>query len=261
MVRGLSNFPTLRDKFRDLMDRLAEKRTIPMVQTQLPLIADLQTETWWATATISQLEQVRLDLRDLIQFIDRQQQAVVYTDFTDQLGDLIERNVPQKTSGFSPYQYRRTVEAYIRANQDFVAITKLRRNLPLTETDLNELERMLFSAPELERKERFQAVYGPDISLKRFIRELVGLDRAAAKQSFSRYIENANLTANQIRFVDTLIDYLTQNGIMDPGLLYESPFTDIHTKGLDGIFDDTDADGIVSIVRSFNEVVDVKFGA
>jgi type I restriction enzyme R subunit len=50
------------------------------------------------------------------------------------------------------------------------------------------------------------------------------------------YLDNKTLTANQIRFIDFIIDYLTQNGVMEPGLLYESPFTDFSVAGLDGVF-------------------------
>ena len=98
------------------------------------------------------------------------------------------------------------------------------------------------------------------MSLKLFIRKLVGLDRNAAKQAFAQYLEGGNFSANQIRFVETIIDYLTQNGVMDPGLLYEPPFTDLHHQGLDGVFEDDDADQIVALLHSFNETVGV-FGA
>ena len=52
-------------------------------------------------------------------------------------------------------------------------------------------------------------------------------------------------------FQQELIDYLTQNGTMNPEQLYESPFTDLHTNGLDGVFADDAADEIVSLVNSF----------
>lgn len=92
------------------------------------------------------------------------------------------------------------------------------------------------------------------------IRKLVGLDRNAAKQSFSRYLEGSSLSANQIRFIENIIDYLTQNGVMDPGQLYGPPFTEAHPEGLDGVFGDDDADQIIEIVRSFNETVEADFG-
>lgn len=132
----------------------------------------------------------------------------------------------------------------------------MKRNVALTDGDLAELEKMLFSSDEVESRDRFEQVYGKETSLKLFIRQIVGLDRNAAKQAFAKYFEESNFTANQIHFVENIIDYLTQNGIMNPGLLYESPFTDFHSNGLDGVFDDDEADEIVSLVRSFNETVD-----
>jgi type I restriction enzyme, R subunit len=40
---------------------------------------------------------------------------------------------------------------------------------------------------------------------------------------------------------------------MDAGLLYEPPFTDYASTGLDGLFVDQDASGIVSILDSIRE--------
>jgi type I restriction enzyme, R subunit len=254
-----NSFERLRDQVRDTLAALEQKRDIPMVKAQLPLITEAQEEAWWEAVTPRMVESLRLNLRELIQFIDRQAQATVYTNFADQMGDVTIVDVPTYQTGFSPYQYRKKVESYIRANEDHVAIAKLKRNLPLTETDLDALETMLFSSAEIESRERFEQVYGTEHSLKLFIRQLVGLDRNAAKDAFSQYLQGSTFSAGQIRFVETIIDYLTQNGIMNPGLLYEPPFTDLHSSGLDGVFVDTDADAIVSIIRSFNETVDARY--
>jgi type I restriction enzyme R subunit len=258
VLKGTTDFIGLRDKLRDLLDRLEEKQTIPMVREQLPFIEAVRDESWWSDVTPNAIESVRVRLRDLIKFIDRQQQNIFYTDFKDELGEVTEVNPPIHQTGFSPYQYRKKVEAYIRKHEDHIAIHKLKRNVPLTDGDLSELEIMLFSSEEIESRDRFEQVYGKGTSLKLFIRQIVGLDRNAAKQAFAKYFEESNFTADRIRFVENIIDYLTQNGIMNPGLLYESPFTDIHSSGLDGVFNDDEADEIVSLVRSFNETVDYK---
>lgn len=230
-----------------------------MVKQQLPLIQEVQTETWWSDVTPTIIESIRLKFRDLVKFIDRQQQTIVYTDFKDELGEVTEVDVPIQQTGFSPYQYRKKIEAYIRANEDHIAIYKLKRNESLTEQDLEELELMLFSAEEIESRERFEEVYGKDMSLKLFIRQIVGLDRNAAKAAFAQYLEGSNFNANQIRFIENIIDHLTQNGVMNPSLLYEPPFTDIHNEGLDGIFNDDEADEIVAKVQLFNKTVNDPF--
>ncbi|RFP58919.1 MAG: DUF4145 domain-containing protein [Limnothrix sp. CACIAM 69d] len=247
-------FIALRDRLRDVASALETKRTIPQIQPHLSLIADIQEEAWWQDVTVTQIETVRQQLRSLATFIDREKQTILYTQFTDELmGEITEAHVPTVQSGFSREQYRKKVEAYIRAHQDHIAIAKLRRNIPLTPSDLIALEQMLFESPEVEGRDRFEQVYGADYSLPKFIRCLVGLDRQAAKEAFAEYLTAQRLNTGQIRFVEMIIDHLTQNGIMAPALLYEPPFTDLHQDGLDGLFGDDRADQIVAIVESINQ--------
>jgi type I restriction enzyme, R subunit len=260
ILKTSTSYERLRDRVRDILSQLETKPDVPMIKDQLAFIQDAQEESWWSDVTPPMVEEIRVRIRELIKFIDRKKRDIVITDFADEMGEVQEVDVPTYQTGFSPYQYRKKVDAYIRAHDDHITIAKLKRNLPLTETDLNALEEMLFSAEAVESRERFEAVYGKTKSLKRLIREIVGLDRNAAKQAFARYLEGTTMSANQIRFVENIIDFLTQNGIMDPGILYEPPFTDLHQGGLDGVFNDEDADAIVLIVQSFNETVDVQYG-
>ncbi len=168
-----------------------------MVKEQFPLIEAVQDESWWSNVTPMMVESVRVKIRDLVKFIDRTQQTIVYTDFKDELGDVIEVDVPVQQTGFSPYQYRKKVKAYIRERENHIAIYKLKHNIPLIDVDLEQLEEMLFSSDELESRDRFEQVYGKEMSLKLFIRQIVGLDRNAAKAAFAKYLEGGNFTANQ----------------------------------------------------------------
>ena len=64
-----------------------------------------------------------------------------------------------------------------------------------------------------------------------FVRSLLGLDREAAKRAMADFLSGKRLRANQIEFVNLIVDHLTAHGVMDPELLYESPFTDCSPLG------------------------------
>ena len=43
---------------------------------------------------------------------------------------------------------------------------------------------------------------------------------------FTEFLDGRTLTADQLEFLDLVIDHLTARGVMDPKLPYEAPFTD-----------------------------------
>ena len=43
---------------------------------------------------------------------------------------------------------------------------------------------------------------------------MVGLDMNAAKEAFSKYLEDVNLDSRQIYFVNQIIEYIVHNGMM-----------------------------------------------
>jgi type I restriction enzyme, R subunit len=63
------------------------------------------------------------------------------------------------------------------------------------------------------------------------------------------FLDGRNLNADQLEFVDLVIDHLTARGVMDPNLLYESPFTDFDSNGVAGVFDHADVVRLIQILR------------
>src|SRR5262249_46601597 len=138
---------------------------------------------------------------------------------------------------------RPTPRHFLQTNENHIAILKLRRNEPLTAMDLAELERLFIAAGALATE--LESVKA-DGGLGLFVRSLVGLDREAAVRAFEAFMARRTLSADQIEFIDMIIEHLTERGAMDPRLLYQSPFTDINPRGLGGVFDKPDAEWFLS---------------
>ncbi|WP_246767362.1 type I restriction-modification enzyme R subunit C-terminal domain-containing protein [Rhizobium leguminosarum] len=82
---------------------------------------------------------------------------------------------------------------------------------------------------------------------------MVGLDRAAVAEAFSGFVADSGVTADQIEFIDMVIEHLTEKGAMDPGLLYESPFIDVAPEGPQQVFDFEKTKKLVEVIRGLNE--------
>jgi type I restriction enzyme R subunit len=123
-----------------------------------------------------------------------------------------------------------------------IAVTRrLRLNRPLTAADLGA-ERIGSLEDVLRAKEEAEG-------LGLFVRSLVGLDREAAKEAFAKFLAGKTLNANQIEFVNLVIEHLTEHGSMDPAMLYESPYTDFHPQGVDGLFGASHAGELVAVLE------------
>ena len=72
---------------------------------------------------------------------------------------------------------------------------------------------------------------------------------AGPRQAFADFLTGRKLTADQLEFLDLVIDHLTARGVMDPALLYETPFTDFDTRGVEGVFESKDVDRLVQVLR------------
>jgi type I restriction enzyme R subunit len=250
VLRQEDTFAVLADQVKALAGALSEMGNIPMVAAVMPLILDLASDLWWEGATLPMLEQVRLKLRGLVKLIERVQKKILYTDFEDELGLPQVVDIGGFTAGTDPEKFKAKVRQFLLEHESHFAILRLRTNQPLTTRDLAELERMLaeagLGAPDQLAKAK-EECHG----LGLFIRSLVGLDREAAKAAFNGFVNGRTLNASQLEFIDMMIDYLTQHGVMDPGLLYESPFTDLNSLGVEGVFQQAE---VVELVRILEDV-------
>ncbi|MES3014929.1 MAG: DEAD/DEAH box helicase family protein [Pseudomonadota bacterium] len=241
-------FARLRQQVQQIAGLLAEQAAIPMVKREMLLIEAMQGDEWWQDVTVPMLEVARRRLRALIKLIERRARKVVYSDFEDEIGEAREIAL----SGVAPVgtdfeRFRAKARSFLRAHQDRLALQKLRRNQALTVTDLEELERLLLEAGGSLAD--IEAARSEGAGLGLFVRSLVGLDRVAAKELFNELLAHGTASANQIEFLNLLIEHLTEQGVMAASRLYESPFTDLTPAGPEALFSPVQIDCIIAVLN------------
>lgn len=205
-------------------EKLSAKYSIPEVKKQKNIIEKVQTTDFWDGADIMGLETVRTAMRSLLQYLDKfGERKIYYSNFTD---IIISAEEGEPIYGGNDLKnYRKKVEFYLKEHSDRLAVFKLRNNKKITEADLNELERILWT--ELGSKEDYIKEYG-DKPVGRLVRQIVGVDRMAVNEAFGEFLKEERLNINQIRFVKLIIDYIVENGNIDDNkVLMGDPFKSV----------------------------------
>ncbi len=241
----------LRETAQRIAGALLGKTTIPSVADQAVVLESVASEEWWIDVTLPMLELARLRLRGLVRFIEKTPRNPIYSDFEDTIGEAVEVVLPGVTPGTNFERFRAKAEAYLREHLDNLALQRLRRNKQLTPDDLTELEQMLVASGGDQVDIAWATELGGGLGI--FIRNLVGLDRAAATEAFENYLDGTKFSADQVRFVNLIVDELTKNGVMEPARLFESPYTDHAPTGPDYFFPDADVEVIVDTLHHIKQ--------
>ena len=233
--------------------------TIPGVVKQLELITAIQTDEWWVDASYPMLEDARKKLRSLVHLIERTKKNVLYSDFTDELGEAEDVVLPGTGGAIVSNefdQFRKKAEHFLKENLAEDVVAKVRSGETLTLVDMEALQRVLVGAG-IGDTDTFAEASKRAGSFGLFIRSLVGLDRAAAMRAFDKFLDDKRYSANQIRFVEMVIEYLADNGTIDPRRIYDSPFISVAPQGPEILYSPSDADEFFEIVKHFYNTADV----
>ena len=207
----------------DTVAELERLGTVPQVREKQELILKVAETDYIKQADFWQVEEIREELRNLIQFIDPYMRPYVETDFEDTLNDVDEEYVYVSTgNNFS--NYKKKLEKFLSGNLENVIIWKIRHNVRLTEQDKENLEKILFE--ELGNNKEYAEAYG-DTNIIKAVRNIVGLDKNVVSDIFYKYINDNRLNMKQIQFVKLLVDYVIKNGTIDMQKLTEQPFKNV----------------------------------
>ncbi len=225
-----------------LSNTLLQKISIEQIRKKQDFLKLIKEDAYWQIVDALQLNHLRKELRDLIQFLDVAERRVIITTITDLVlltreGDTLMPEV------FESYQEK--VESYFLTHQDHPTIQKLINNEPIDESDYKALEHIF--THELGSKDDYEKRFkGKEFGL--VVRDIVKLSPQAAEKAFSDLINTKSMNSNQINFIKQVINYITVNGYMEsPDMLTAAPFD--RPFDLWKLFDQVEAVEIANIVN------------
>lgn len=205
-----------------IADALRRRASIPDIKAKMPLLNEIMTVEFWDNRTLASIENMRKEIRDLLKYLVGDSGKTFTVNIEDEVTDEGE------AGGFkTTMTYKQKVLDYLTQNRDLPVLQKIHNLEKLTGSDIEELERILWH--ELGTKEDYERYLNrenltADIPVAVFIRKVVGLDRQKAIKLFSEFISVNTLTAAQEEFINSILNYVCQNGDMEKKELRDNRF-------------------------------------
>lgn len=226
---------------------LTEKASIPQVLAKAADLKLLVDSHFWQNPAVPELERLRRNLRELMQFLQTEGRSQYVIDITDEIcsgpgigGTIIDIRT-----------YHERVIDYLKENIDSEVISKIHNLEPINENDLLELERILWH--ELGSREDYNKISDHE-NLAAFVRSLVGLNQDAINEKFSEYLNDNTFNSMQQEYIRTIINYVRVNGDMERSdVVNKEPFNNYDLMELFGARYET----VIHIVNKLHEPIAV----
>ena len=214
---------------------------------KMPVLEEVISARFWKSKNIASLERIRLELRELLQYLEGDNNGQI---FTVNIKDTFEQdNTGVKVSPIRTY--RRRAEDYLKEHlPNDAALQKIYHLEPLTETDISRLEQIFWE--ELGSKEEFDAQTRTkpyQKSVAAFIRSIIGIEQEVALEKYRTLIHGLELSRMQEEYLRTLIRYVSENGDITTVVLQQPPFNKFTT-----IFRDSPK-AVIDYVKLINQVI------
>ena len=254
LVEQASCFDDGRDQLLAEIDKLAVN--IQAVRQKDAVIAEVRGAEFWQQPAIEKLEKARKELRGIMKYRRSGGGGIYATSSTstDDTG-ISEREREVKIAGANEAMlYRRRLKSIL---DDMVAanpiLQKIRKGDPIVEGELKTLTSTILTSHPGVSLEALNEFYGRTADqLHLTVRELIGLDPQAVEKHFTGFLHrHPELTAQQVKFMNLLKNYIAEYGTITYEKLYDAPFISISHEGIDGVFTPDDVGDLVGVLKPF----------
>lgn len=257
LIRGGGKFDDLRNTVINLISSL--RINLSQVKDKLAVIERVKSDEFWDEVTVGDLEQIRQELRGIVQFrrkddVPKFDPVVIDVQEDESQVERQKHKVRlDKLDDLDMAAYRNRVNNVLQAIIDENdTLRKIRLGQPVTENDLEDLCSLVLTREPGLDLHNLMDYFEQAESLDEAIREIIGLDADAVRERFTKFVqEHPNLASHQIKFLDLLQNHIAKFGAIKTDDLYEPPFTSLHSDSLDGLFEESLADELFEIIGSF----------
>jgi len=225
------------------------------VKAKAATIKQCREQAWWQTASLDDLEQVRIDLRSILQHRDKGAVPKPTPRIIDvQDSDEIREQQPTYLTAVDMASYRIKVEQALKPlfGQNPV-LQKIRNGKAVTAVELAQLNALIHTQhPDIDLN-TLKDFYSTAVPMEQILRTIVGMDSEAVNQHFADFIQHyPSLSARQVQFLSLLKRQIAQSGAIEINYLYEMPFAAIGEP--DTVFTNAQQiDDLLAIIESFGK--------
>ncbi|MFQ5550241.1 MAG: type I restriction-modification enzyme R subunit C-terminal domain-containing protein, partial [Gemmatimonadales bacterium] len=247
-----------KDALRDaIVTQVDELPATNIVLKEEELIERVRRESWWDDATDDDLRDIARRLGPLMKYRQSERDPIVKLNLADVtvLKESIEFG--PKHERLATAAYRERVERAVRELvAEVPALQKLQNGQDVSDEDIEKLAAILAEHDPYVTEELLRKIY--DNRKARFVdfmRHILGVGEvenwsAWVTSEFDRFIaEHTTFGTLQLRLIHTLKTFVLQTRRIDKPSLIKAPFTQVHPKGIRGVFSDAEIEEILEFGR------------
>lgn len=226
------------------------------VKAKADIIKQGREPSWWQNASLDELEQLRIELRSIMQHRDKGNTGPSPEAPTIDISDSDEIHEQQSTylKAVDMASYRIKVEQALKALfEQNPVLQKIRNGTAVSETELDNLNALIHTQhPDIDLN-ILKSFYDTAAPMEQILRSIVGMDADRVNQHFAAFIQQyPSLSARQVQFLSLLKRQIAQSGAIEINSLYEMPFAALGE--LDSLFtNEQQIDDLLTIVASFGK--------
>lgn len=234
--------------------------SINIVSKEKDLIEGIQTDHYWSSINEDKLYEAIKKLGPLMRFRETIKSKIEKLNLDDIVSKKEWVEFGPEHERLTTFAYRTKVEKIINDLKDEnLVLQKIIAGEKVTNQELEDLEKILQSREPFITEELLQRVYdNQSATFIQFIKHILGLEKLSTWSEevtlkFDRFIAEHNnfYSSKQIQFLQTLKTFILQTRDIEKKDLVNAPFTQLHSRGIQGLFTPSEIAEIYAFSQQF----------